>query len=106
MGGNLGINMPRSSSMERRSFLKATGSAAAAAALAGCSSDSDSDGTEDEAGTGDGMDSTDSSGGDVGTDLKEDGDLWRVNTGTMTTMDRLRRPTPSQGSSSSRCSIR
>ncbi len=29
------------------------------------------------------MDSTDDSGGDVGTDLKEEGDLWRVNTGTL-----------------------
>jgi len=78
--------MPRSSSMERRSFLKATGSAAAAAALAGCSSDSDeTEGAEEE--TGGGTDSTDSNGGDVGTDLKQDGDLWRVNTGTMTTMD-------------------
>jgi len=77
--------MARSNSMERRSFLKATGSAAAAAALAGCSSDSGE--TEEAEGTGGGTDSMDSDGGDVGTDLKQDGDLWRVNTGTMTTLD-------------------
>lgn len=88
--------MPRSSSMERRSFLKATGSAAAAAALAGCSSDSDeTEGTEE--GTGGGMDSTDGSGGDVGTDLKQEGDLWRVNTGTMTTMDPIEATDTSSG---------
>lgn len=80
--------MPRGKKLERRSFLKATGSAAAVAAFAGCSGDGDVEGdqeTETETPTveeGDGGDDEEN----VNTDLKQEGDLWRTNS-TMSTLD-------------------
>ncbi|WP_225335423.1 ABC transporter substrate-binding protein [Halomicrobium urmianum] len=79
-------------SIERRNFLKATGSAAAAAALAGCSGDGGDDGTG-----GNQTGGTETGSGDVSTELKQEGDLWRVLSGTITTLDPIEATDTSSG---------